>query len=510
MPVMAGFEVVLVVFLSASALASPQWHYWGSPTSYNNSCRAAAPYISALRTYDAASSLCSSVLGLTAQTVTEACTELTYINSNQNGVAVTATYTASASTIRASVVTITGNTSTTTIFSNTTRTITRPGPLATAPTSTSYTTLTSTSTICGNSSEASDVAAPVKRQFWGWGGKPHWHHDGPGHGWRQPQDLPPSLEDAAESAISSACSCMSLPVERTTITARTTNTTSVLGNGPPTASATYQPILTWANTTIIRPVVTRTATSTRTIRSSATLTPVITSTIVETTTVLIGQQFGTPTVVLASPTPITGVDGDGLATQDFDDERYPIELPFPIELYGTRTRSVVVAVNGWISLGNDSGTVDHYSFNNAQLPRMNSDDDWGLPDTVFLPYWNDLFIAQGTAQGLYYEIAGTSPNRNVSFEWYTSLYQQPTGYYHFIATFQESTPGAAVFTYYQANGEAPLNTGKYGTIGVQSFLDDRSRKYSYDRLVAPGLEITYDPEKDVFLRTNSVNCVLSS
>ncbi|KAF2216477.1 hypothetical protein CERZMDRAFT_93767 [Cercospora zeae-maydis SCOH1-5] len=507
---MAAFNSALVLLLSTRGFATPQWHYWGSPDGLNNTCRAAAPYVSALRTYDAASSLCSSVLGLTAQSVTETSTELTYITANRTGVAIMATFTATASIIRLPTVTVTGNSSTTTVYSNNTRTVTRAGPLTTAPTSTSYTTITTTSTICANSSEALNVAAPVKRQFWGWGSKPHWHHNGPGHGWRHPKDLPPALEDAAESAISSACSCMSLPVQTSTITVRSTRTASLIRTGPSTASAMYLPIVTWANTTTIRPVVTRTATSTRTVRASVTVTPVVRSTTVETTTVLIGQQFGTPTVVLARPTPITGVDGEGLATQDFDDERYPIELPFDIEAYGTRSRTVIVGVNGWVALSNDSGTVDHYSFDNAQLPRMNSDDDWGLPDTAFLPYWNDLFVAQGTTQGLYYEIAGIAPNRNVSFEWYTSLYQQPTGYYHFIATFQEATPGAAVYTYYQANGETPLNTGKHGTIGVQSFLDDRSRQYSYDRLVTPGLEITYDPNKDVFLRTNSVNCVLST
>jgi hypothetical protein len=143
-----------------------------------------------------------------------------------------------------------------------------------------------------------------------------------------------------------------------------------------TATSTIQPYHTWANTTTIRPVVTKTVTPSLTIQSLNTTTPVVTSTILETTTVLIGQQYGAPTVVLASPTPITGVDGSGLATEDFDDERYPIQLPFEIEAYGVRSSNLMVAVNGWIALSNDTGSVDHYSFDNSQLPRNNTDDDW--------------------------------------------------------------------------------------------------------------------------------------
>ena len=358
-----------------------------------------------------------------------------------------------------------------------------------------------------------NVTDNTKRQLvGGWGGKPHGN---PGFGggqdndWRHPQDLPSDLEGSPLSAISSGCSCMSLEEKTYTLTIYTTTSSNYTRSVYVTASATARPYPAFANTTTIRPVITRTITSTRTVQSLSTNTPIITSTILETTTVLIGQQYGAPTVVLASPTAITGVDSDGLATQDFDDERYPIQLPFEIEAYGVRSSNVMVAVNGWIALSNDTGTVDHYSFDNAQLPRMNTDDDWGLPDTAFLPYWDDLFVAQGTAQGLYYEIGGEAPNRNASFEWYTSLYSQAAGYYHFIATFQEAKPGAVVYTYYQANGEVPLNTGKYGTIGVQSFMDDESAQYSYDQLVSPGLEITYDPAKNTFVRTNSVNCVLA-
>lgn len=241
-------------------------------------------------------------------------------------------------------------------------------------------------------------------------------------------------------------------------------------------------------------------------RYSTTITPMIISTVEETTTVLIGEQTGAPTVVLTDPTPITGVGADGLATQDYDDEIYPIELPFEIELYAERSSSLRVSINGWVALSNDTGSDDHYSFNNGAIPFRNSDDEYGLPNIVFAPYWNDLYVSEQTEQGLYYEVIGEAPNRNVSFEWYTSLFQQPSGYYHFIATFQEAKPGSSIFTYYQANGERPLNTGKYGTIGVQSFIHDEHAMWSYNTLVEPGLELTYSPADNLIRRTNAISC----
>jgi hypothetical protein len=66
-----------------------------------------------------------------------------------------------------------------------------------------------------------------------------------------------------------------------------------------------------------------------------------------------------------------------------------------------------------------------------------------------------------------------------------------------------------VYTYYQANGDVPLNTGTYGTIGVQSFAAGEAAQYSYDELVVPGLEITFEPGEEAFVRTNTVNCVLA-
>lgn len=175
-----------------------------------------------------------------------------------------------------------------------------------------------------------------------------------------------------------------------------------------------------AETTLF-PTETLTIFSTETSISSTTVTTTPTTTIDEIKTVIIGPQAGTPTVVLASPTPITGVS-NGLATSDVDDSpTYPLTLPFELELYGVRSSSISVSINGWVSVGNS----DFTTYVNTPLPAV------GLPDTVFSAYWYDLYVYAGTPQGLYYEVAGEVGSRTVAIEWYTSLYRNSVGYTHF-------------------------------------------------------------------------------
>ncbi|CAF1009812.1 unnamed protein product [Rotaria sp. Silwood1] len=37
-------------------------------------------------------------------------------------------------------------------------------------------------------------------------------------------------------------------------------------------------------------------------------------------------------------------------------------------------------------------------------------------------YWDDLMIYSGTSQSVYYSVAGTTPNRSATLEYYTSHY----------------------------------------------------------------------------------------
>lgn len=272
-----------------------------------------------------------------------------------------------------------------------------------------------------------------------------------------------------------------------------------------------------AETTLLQ-TETKTYTPTTTSIPLTTVTSTSTSTIEEIKTIIIGPQAGTPTVVLASPTPITGVDSAGLATSNLDDlPAYPLTLPFELELYGVRSRDITVSINGWVALETSLNGV----FVNTPLPATS------LPDTAFVVYWYDLYIYQGTPQGLYYEVSGDVGNRSVSIEWYTSLYQNRVGYTHFstflpfppsrcgdvwlrsnaVATFFESVPGKAVYTYYQTTTERSTTNGQvYGTIGSQSLSNDTFAQWSFDVVPEAGLEIELDTASNSFVRTNGMTC----
>lgn len=46
-----------------------------------------------------------------------------------------------------------------------------------------------------------------------------------------------------------------------------------------------------------------------------------------------------------------------------------------------------------------------------------------MPDTTVAAFWDDLFIFDGTNQGIFYEIDGTNGTRSFTVEWYMSHYQ---------------------------------------------------------------------------------------
>lgn len=110
-----------------------------------------------------------------------------------------------------------------------------------------------------------------------------------------------------------------------------------------------------------------------------------------------------------------------------------------------------MTVNGVLSL--DSGS---HSFSRTSLPTSN------LPPYSVLGLWSDLYIYQGTPQGIYYEVTGEVGARTIVFEWYCSQFHQPTQYYHFTMAFYEGRPGAVTTKYYDV-----LDKGSQAVVGVQ-------------------------------------------
>jgi hypothetical protein len=209
---------------------------------------------------------------------------------------------------------------------------------------------------------------------------------------------------------------MSLPTPKTTVT--TTSATTVLTTSTDTknveATETTTPTVTstWVTTSI--PTLTTIVTPTTTLTPDpVTSTPVSTATQTATKTVRVGQAA----VQLANPTPITPVNGNRLASGNYDDQTgWRINnIPFDVGLYGVNSRNLIVGINGWVS----PGTTDSGTYVNQPLPNS------AAGDPSFVAYWADLFITSGTPQGIYYEISGDEGHRTISIEYFMSFFQRP-------------------------------------------------------------------------------------
>ena len=80
-------------------------------------------------------------------------------------------------------------------------------------------------------------------------------------------------------------------------------------------------------------------------------------------------------------------------------------------------------------------------------------------------FWADLYIVNGTSQGLYYAIQGNAPNRTIVFEYYASRTLQ---YCHFQVLFFESKPGVVQFIYLDVpDGNLSATVGVQGKCFIQ-------------------------------------------
>ena len=136
--------------------------------------------------------------------------------------------------------------------------------------------------------------------------------------------------------------------------------------------------------------------------------------------------------------------------------------------------------------------------------------------TVF-PFIDDLYIQNGTNQGVYYAINGNAPNRTVIFEYYTTGFDDddddddnPTQSYQFQILFFEAKPNIVQFIYFNIS-----HGGKYGTVGVQGKInispfmlfiyylgsgDGPFMQYSFREpfSILPNMSITFDTNQNTY------------
>ncbi|RYP80681.1 hypothetical protein DL770_006133 [Monosporascus sp. CRB-9-2] len=202
-----------------------------------------------------------------------------------------------------------------------------------------------------------------------------------------------------------------------------------------------------------------------------------------------------PTLMLNDPVIVMG--GLPTAPEDVDDYYAPVDnLPFPLTFYGRKTNKVWITDNGIIALDDDRAVYTHslcYEYKDAKdLPFSKSH----FPKYALFPLWADLMICKGSKHGIFYEHAGTAPNRTLTVEWLVTQFGATKDYYHFSATFEEARPGVVTYKYNAVDGDA----GTKCTVGAQGdschvqFLHDNAA-----RKIKPGLLVEIDTTQNKYV-----------
>jgi hypothetical protein len=182
---------------------------------------------------------------------------------------------------------------------------------------------------------------------------------------------------------------------------------------------------------------------------TSTFTSTLHTTVTTTTTSMILPDRA---VLLASPTPIFGDIVHG-APSSSDDVSFHLSLPFPIGVYGQYSSSVYLCINGFVNFDGQCGYVP------TSLPTTI------ISQTVMFFLWDDLYIYQGTMQGIYYEISGPVGSRILKFEWFCSAFSRRDQHFHFVATFFENNPGYYEVRYFDVSTDVSVWTA-YSLLSV--------------------------------------------
>ncbi|THX46642.1 hypothetical protein D6D06_09994 [Aureobasidium pullulans] len=159
-----------------------------------------------------------------------------------------------------------------------------------------------------------------------------------------------------------------------------------------------------------------------------------------------------PAVALSQPTAIAGnVNG---APNYVDDQVFSLSLPVALTLYGQSSTNVMVSSNAVLGLGSIDASLGY-----EQMPITR----WLGPTVLGL--WEDLLIYAGTQQGIYYQVSGSAPSRQTTFEFYIGSFRSQTEYYHFLIKFAEDKPNIVTYQYLEVS-----DRGATAVVGVLDFF----------------------------------------
>ncbi len=180
----------------------------------------------------------------------------------------------------------------------------------------------------------------------------------------------------------------------------------------------------------------------------------------------------------------TSIAGSGTDMGLDDDGEYAITLPFSFYFYGNATTQVTVG-DGALVLGWDN-TINN---RNACLPADNSEGG----DALILPLWDDLNVEESDGGGVYYEIRGTAPRRQLVVEYDRVPHYGGSTAFSFQVILEE-TSNSILMQYATVEGADEFAAGATATVGIQQ---DRylGLEYSCDSAaLSDGLAILFDVE----------------
>ncbi|THZ22932.1 hypothetical protein D6C91_03834 [Aureobasidium pullulans] len=186
-----------------------------------------------------------------------------------------------------------------------------------------------------------------------------------------------------------------------------------------------------------------------------------------------------PTVALSSPTTIIS------SAANHDDEIVARVVPFAISICGFSSNNLTISTNGVLGFGITS------SYQPAALPQYTALSPTGY---AVIPFWADLHIAQGTSQGIYHQVDGTSGSRIMTFEYYATYYNKAANYYHFQILFYENNPNSFTFKYLNVT-----DNGVNAVVGDQCQPNSKFKQYSAKQaIITGGLQVDYSYSADTF------------
>jgi len=152
-----------------------------------------------------------------------------------------------------------------------------------------------------------------------------------------------------------------------------------------------------------------------------------------------------------------------------DDAVSTINSPFPIHFAGDEGGLVKLNVgsNGVISF-TDAGIT---SWQNAELPMK-------TVQTLVAPYWDDLIPDHNNGGGVYYDVVGTAPARELVIEYRNvGLFSSSGGLTFQVVFFENSSD--ILFNYLNVDLSGNRGNGKSASVGVQT-SQSQAMQFSYN------------------------------